>query len=376
MAPLDIAGHRLHSQRISNAPFRKPNEVVGWLGAVQAQDYAGAKWALGLRMQGATDEDIDQALADGSILRTHLLRPTWHFVTPADIRWMLTLTSPRVHAANAFMYSKLELDSSTLKRSNATLARALRNGKQLTRDELRDVLQRAGIATDDRLRLTYIMMFAELTGVICSGARRGKQFTYALLGERAPQAGTLKREEALAELAQRYFVSRGPATVQDFAKWSGLTVNDARHGLEGVKAQLRYELIDGQAYWFSKSRPSAKRVSPTAYLLPTYDEYISGYKDRSAIGKAEVGARWQAMGNDLSNIIVIDGQIVGTWKRALRKDAVVIDTDLFTRLTRAEQQAVSQAAQRYGDFVERPVELSLVSQQISITARTGVLTKR
>ncbi len=376
MARLDIARLRLHSQRISKARFRKPHEVVGWLGAVQAQDYAGAKWALGLRMQGATDDEIDQALADGSILRTHLLRPTWHFVIPADIRWMLTLTSPRVHAANAFMYSKLELDSVTLKRSNSTLTKALRNGKQLTRDELRDVLQRAGIATDDRLRLTYIMMFAELTGVVCSGARRGKQFTYALLDERAPEGGTMKREEAGAELAHRYFVSRGPATVQDFAKWSGLTVNDARSGLEGVKAQLRHELIDGQAYWFSKSPAPANPVSPIAHLLPIYDEYISGYKDRSAIGRAEVGDRLKAMGNDLSYVIVIDGQIVGTWKRTLRRDAVVIDTNLFTRLTRAEQHAVSQAAQKYGDFVERPVELSFVSQQISITARTGVLTKR
>ena len=358
MARLDIAHRRLHSQRISSAPLRKPSDVVEWLGAVQAQEYASAKWALGLRLRSATDDDIDRAFADGTILRTHMLRPTWHFVTPADIRWMLALTSPRVHVANASMYRKLELDHTTFRRSNAALAKALRGGKQLTRNELRVALQRAGIATDDRLRLTYIMVFAELEGVVCSGARRGRQFTYALLDERAPPTKSLEREEALVKLAYRYFVSRGPATVQDFAKWSGLTVNDARRGAESIKAQLRHETVDGQAYWCSKSRPSAKLVSPTAYLLPIYDEYISGYKDRSAIGGAEVGDRLKAMGNDLSYIIVIDGQIVGSWKRELRRDVVVIETNLFRRLTKAENRAVSMAAQRYGDFLERPVTLA------------------
>lgn len=170
----EIACHRLYSQRISAAPLAKPSEVVEWLGAVQAQDYAGAKWALGLRMHGAVDEDVERAFADGSILRTHLLRPTWHFVTPADIRWMLALTAPRVHAVNAFMYRTLGLDSALLKRSHAVLAKALQGGRQRTRDELRDVLQAAGIATEGGLRSAYIMMSAELDGVICSGARRGK----------------------------------------------------------------------------------------------------------------------------------------------------------------------------------------------------------
>ena len=357
MSHLDIAHHRLHSQHISEAPFNKPSEVVGWLGASQAQDYAGAKWALGLRLQGAVDNDIDQAFADGAILRTHLMRPTWHFVTPADIRWLLALTAPRVHAVNAVMYRKLELDSAIFKRSNAVLVKALRNGSQLTRDELRDALQKAGIATDNGLRLAYIMMVAELEGVICSGARRGKQFTYALLDERAPQAKTLGREESLTELSQRYFMSRGPATVQDFAKWSGLTIADAKMGLEVIKAKLQHEEVDGQEYWFSTSTPSAKAATPIAYLLSIYDEYISGYKDRSAIGGDEVGARLIALGNALSYITVVDGQIVGTWKRTLRKDAVIIETNPFTQLTKAENRAVTLAAQRYGDFLERKVIL-------------------
>jgi hypothetical protein len=216
MTHLEIAHQRLHNQLISRQTFEKAGDVVGWLGAVQAQDYAAAKWAVGQRVQEATDVAIDRAFADGAILRTHVMRPTWHFVTPADIRWMLQLTAPRVNALNASYYRQRALDDDIFKRSNAILAKALQGGKQLTRTELASVLQQAGIATGDLLRLTYLMIRAELDGVLCSGARRGKQFTYALLDEQAPQAKSLERDEALAELTRRYFTSHGPATLQDF----------------------------------------------------------------------------------------------------------------------------------------------------------------
>ena len=291
------------------------------------------------------------------------MRPTWHFVAPADIRWLLALTAPRVHVANASMYRKLELDGALFKRSDAALARALRGGRQLTRDELRGVLQKAGIAADDGIRLAYLMMHAELEGLVCSGARRGNQFTYALLDERAPNARTLSREEALVELAGRYFMSRGPATVQDFAKWSGLTLAEARAGLEAVKARLRQEVVDGRTYWLPASKSAAKVASPAAWLLSIYDEYISGYKDRSAMGTARVGARLVALGNALAYIIVIDSQIVGTWKRTRGKEGVTVETNLFNRLTRAENRALAIAAARYGDFLQCPVSLSPVSSR-------------
>lgn len=355
----EIAHQRLFNQSISSerAMFANPADVVGWLCAVQAQDYAGAKWALGLRMQHAVDGDIDQAFAEGLILRTHLMRPTWHFVTPADIRWLLALTAPRVHTANGFMYRKLELDDAILQKSNAVLAGALQGGNHLTRDELQDVLTQAGIVADNGLRLVYFMMYAELEGLICSGPRRGKQFTYALLDERAPNVRRLEREEALVELAARYFASRGPATVQDFAKWSGLTLADARRGLEAVKSQFHEEVIEGQTYWFPPVNAPAKDESPVAHLLSIYDEYVSSYKDRSAIGTAEDGARLSALGNDLAYIILVNGQIVGTWKRTLAKASVVVRTNLFRQLTEAEHQALAAAAQHYGDFLQRPVTL-------------------
>ena len=216
------------------------------------------------------------------------------------------------------------------------------------------MLQKAGIAADDGIRLAYLMMHAELEGLVCSGARRGNQFTYALLDERAPNARTLGREEALAELAGRYFMSRGPATVQDFAKWSGLTIADARAGLEAVKARLRQEVVDGQTYWLPAAKPASKVASPAAWLLSIYDEYISGYKDRSAMGTAKVGARLVALGNALAYIIVIDSQIVGTWTRTRGKEGVTIETNLFNRLTKAENRALAIAAAALWRFSSTP----------------------
>jgi hypothetical protein len=355
---LDILNQRLLNQHIALPVFKKPEEEVGWLGAVQAQDYAGAKWALGLRLQGALDADVEQAFTDGALLRTHLLRPTWHFVTPADIRWILALTAPRVYAASATYFRRLELDPAFFSRSNAALVKALQGGRQLTRDELRAALSASGIVTEGELRMGYIMMQAELDGVVCSGARRGKQFTYALLDERAPQARTRSPEEALAELTRRYFFSRGPASVQDYMKWSGLTAVDARRGLESVKSLLTQEVIDGQTYWFSPADPPAQGNAPSVYLLSIFDEYISGYKDHSTILDPKQLDRLMSQGNFLGYVIVLDGQIVGTWKRTFRKGTVVLQTNLFTALILAQNQAVIEAAQRYGEFLGRSVVLA------------------
>jgi hypothetical protein len=355
----DIANLRLQNQGISRGTFEKPAEVVDWLVALQAQDYYGAKWSLGLRMQEATDSEIDRAFNDGSLLRTHLLRPTWHFVTPKDIRRLLALTAPRVHAASAYMYRRTELDEATFQRSDAVLANALTGGKYLTRDELRIILENALISTGDGVRMSYLMMHAELEGIICSGPRRGKQFTYALLEEHVPPSKTLLREEALAELAGRYFRSRGPATVQDFSKWSGLTVADARAGLEAVKSGLEHETVNGRSYWFPASPSSKKFASPTAYLLSVYDEYVSSYKDRSAMAGEDLTKLFNAMGNALQYVLLIDGKFVGTGKRTLKKDAVRVQLNPLRELTQEENQAIVEAAERFGAFLELPVKLEM-----------------
>lgn len=356
--PRDIPAQRLLNQGITQPRFETPGEVVDWLVAVQSQDYAGAKWALGLRMRHATDSVIDRAFNDGAVLRTHVLRPTWHFVTPADIRWLLALTAPRVHALNAHMYRQTELTPSVLKRSLTALVNALSGGNQLTRDELRAILEKARIPASHNLRMSYIMMHAELEQIVCSGARRGKQFTYALLDERAPNATTMDRDRALIELARRYFNSRGPATVHDFSKWSGLTIADTRKGLEAISSELVHEIIDGQTFWLPPSTPSLRRATPTASLLSIYDEYLSSYQDRRALAAPSLAQELVTMGNDLTAVILVNGRIVGTWKRTIGKAAVAIKTNLLTPLTNAETRAVASAAEQYGAFHELPVELT------------------
>lgn len=351
---------RLRNLGIYGATFEQPGEAVDWLTAAQAQDFGGAKWALGLRMQNATDEDIERAFDTGTILRTHLLRPTWHFITPADIRWLLTLTAPRVHLVNGTMYRKLGLDEALLKRCSKELTKALQGKQHLTRDELRAQLKSSGFSIKSGLQMTYIVMYAELEGLVCSGPRRGKQFTYALLEERAPHARILEADEGLVELAQRYFRSRGPATVHDFAKWSGLAVAEAGKGLEEIQGQLERTELDGQTYWFpagTQAENAPLLIGPKAHLLSVFDEYISSYKDRSAILHDGYGEILATLGNALQYILVIDGQVTGTWKRTIRKQNVTIELNPFRRLTEPENQAVAVAARRYGEFLELPVVL-------------------
>ena len=351
MTNLNTPYQRLYSQHLAGSRFETAAEVVAHFGAVQAQDYAGAKWAVAQRTNGLTDADLDRALADGSILRTHVMRPTWHFVTPADIRWLLALTAPRVNAAAAYQYRRLELDAAVFKRSRTALIKAL-SGREHTRLEIERVLQQAGIVTDD-LRLIHLLMRAELDGILCSGGRRGKQFTYALLDERAPDAKTLPRDEALAELTHRYFTSHGPATAQDFAWWSGLTLTDARHGLELVKGQLQQQVVGNQTYWLAEEAVSIKDSLPKALLLPNYDEYTVGYADRSAIFDDAHADQLDVRnsGFALSPVVLIRGQIVGNWKRTLQKDAVMMELTPFRPLTKVERRAVAQAAEHYGAFL-------------------------
>ena len=351
----DIAHARLANQRLTGSEFTTAAEVVAWLVAVQAQEYTGAKAALGWRAGGLDDTAVERAFAAGEILRTHVLRPTWHFVTPADIRWLLKLTGPRVHQVNGGMYRRLELDEATLRRCASVITGALQGGRALTRDQLRDALAAAGIATSggpDRngQRLAYIVMWAELEGLIASGPRLGKQFSYVLLDERAPAVGPFDRDAALAELARRYVTSHGPATAADLANWSGLTLTDARRGIDAARPALLHEDVNGQALWFADAPLPPRSPSPTAYLLSIYDEYIIGYRDRSAIGSAEDGARLGAMGNALQNVIVIDGRIVGTWRRMFGKDTLGIELNPFRTLSDEERAVIDAAVKRCGEF--------------------------
>jgi len=354
---MDVALERLRNQRLVGKPFASPEDVVRWLGAVQSQDYAGAKWAIAQRTRACSDADLDRAYADGRILRTHVLRPTWHFVLPDDIRWMLALTSPGVRARMAYYDRQLALDDAAYARSQVVIEKALAGGQALTREELGRALAAAGIRAAGQ-RLGHIMMRAELDAVITSGARRGKQFTYALLDERAPRGRTLARDEALAELAGRYFASHGPALAHDFAWWSGLTVGDARRGIEAASPRLASAAVDGKTYWFAPGGRKGARVPPhVVHLLPNYDEATVAYRDHApslAGAPPTFTARPEMV---MNHVVVVGGRVVGGWRRLPGKDAMVVETILADRLTAAAQRALEAAAARFAKFLGLPVTL-------------------
>ncbi len=346
----EIAARRLGCQQISRPAFATPRDLVAWMGAVQAQDYAAVKWAVGLRLaDGATDASVEGAIDDGAVLRIHALRGTWQLVATADVRWMLELVAPRLIASYANRYRQLELDAATFRRSIAVLTKALRGGRELTRAELGSALEAAGISTAGQ-RLSPLLERAELDARICGGARRGKH-TYALLDDRAPDSHPrFKRDEALAELASRYFRSRGPATVDDFKWWSGLAPTEARAGLDAVRSTLVSSVVDGRTYWQGEDA-FAKVRSPTAYLLPAFDEYLIAYRDRDAVLDPQRAKQLNAGGGMLSPCVVLNGRVIGTWRRTLARAAVAIELDLFEEPARRGSTAITAAARRYGAFL-------------------------
>ena len=351
----DIAALRLANQLLKRPTIESAAEVVKALGAVQAQDYAGAKWGIAQRTIGVVDAEIEGAISRGEILRTHVLRPTWHFVSPADIRWMLALTAPRIRKSAAHYDRKLGIDDDVRRRTRAVLGKALRDGNRLTRSELASALTTAGIRADGTQRLAHLMIHAELDGLVCSGARRGKQFTYALLDECVPTTRELQRDEALHQLATRYFTTRGPASEDDFAWWSGLTKADAKTAVTSI-GSLERITIDGRKYWFTPAR--AVKSASVVRLLPSYDEYLVSYADRSAaqarVSPEAVGETFDFLG---SYVIVSDGQIVGRWKRSVTKRDVIVTLQLLTRVSRDEHQAIRREAERFAQYLELPLQI-------------------
>jgi winged helix DNA-binding protein len=343
-----IVYQRLRNQRLSSTEFKRPVDVVRWLGAVQAQEFKAAKWAIAQRMRDATDDSIEQAFNNGEIIRTHVMRPTWHFVSPKDIRWLLELTAPRVNIASGSAYRMFELDDQVFKRTNKVLARALKGGKHLTRGSLKKILSESGVAADNSIRVAHILLRAELDGVICSGPREGNQFTYALFEERVPHTRRIDRGEALATLTERYFTSHGPATLQDFMWWSGLTANDAKAGISMVQRHLTKTLFDDKVFWGPLYEESVKPKPSGACLLADFDEYVVAYKDRSAVfdNKNPFVVRNGVLGRT----VVVNGNIVGSWKQTNGK-RLEIKVKLFGPLKKGEKLAIAKAVDRYTRFL-------------------------
>lgn len=356
MSTFDVAHQRLRNSGLTGEPFGGAVSVVRWLCAVQAQDYAGARWAIAQRTGGATAADIDRLFNEGAILRTHVLRPTWHFVLPADIRWLLQLTGPRVAAAAAYYDRALGLDSTVFARSNTALGRALQGEVMLTRKEIGERLRRSGIDADNQ-RLGHLLMHAELDGVVCSGGLRGRQLTYALLDERAPATRAVDPDAALGELATRYFASHGPAQLRDFAWWSGLTIGQARSGAEMAWPRLDSTTLDGTTYFFAETSAPPRVRRPMVHLLPNWDEYLVGYADRTAHYDGAVFATPPTSLELLASSVVVDGRLVGGWRRAIRGDEVTVTAILKIALTTAQRAALERTCKRYSRFLARPVQL-------------------
>ena len=344
-----LAAQRLRHQRIGHNPFASAAETVRWFGAIQAQDYLGSLWAVALRTRSATEASVERAIAERKIVRTWPLRGTLHFVAADDARWMLELSAQRTLARSASRLKReYSIDSRLIAQSRKVLTDALRGGNCLSRPELYRRLEDARIATKASRGLHLLWWHAH-EGLVCLGPRAGKQQTFVLMDEWLPAVPQRSREESLAELARRYFTSHGPATVRDFAWWSGLAAGDAAIALEMVAKELLAAKIDDQTYW--QSPGVTTRAARCCHLLPAYDEYTVAYQDRSAIMTSKVAARADAGHGIFYPPIVIDGQVAGTWSRTLQQDCVAITCRLFALADRRQRPALEAAARRYAKFL-------------------------
>ncbi|HSX58055.1 MAG TPA: winged helix DNA-binding domain-containing protein [Candidatus Saccharimonadales bacterium] len=352
---MNITQSRLINQHLLGDKFVKPEEVVDNFGAVQAQDFPAAKYSLGIRIKNSTDQSVEHAFNEGKFLRTHVLRPTWHFVTPADLVWMQDLTRDKVKAQMAGYNRRLELTDEVFARATEVIVKELSRKNYKTRQELRTkLLDELKIETDVQ-RLAHLIMWPELDSIICSGPKIGKQLTYALVSERAPKSKKLSREESLAKLTWKYFSSHGPAQVIDFSWWSGLNQKEIVEGLDLNQDKLVSETIEGKTYWFSEK--TKVETADQAHLLSIYDEYTIAYRDRSALGSERYIEKMIAQGNFLTSVIILNGLIVGYWKRNLKKDKVEVSLTFYRKINKKEKTLVELAAKDYADFLKLPLTL-------------------
>lgn len=353
--PTDVARLRLIHQQVERTRFTDPGKLVAWMGAMQAQDPAMARWAVALRTGAKKELAIQKALNKGDIIRTHVLRPTWHFVSGKDVSWMLALTAPYIRRSLIARQRELELTPTILKKSYTIMEKALAGGIHLTREALIEKLASRKIATHDQ-RAAYILLHAELERIICSGAMTGTKATYGLFAERVRVRETYPQEEALAKLALKYFQSHGPATLQDFVWWSGLPVTEAKKSIDSVKRNLHSEKIGEQAYWF-KGGKNVPGKEASVHLLPAFDEFIISYKDRSACLPPGHHSSTISINGIFYPVVVVNGRVVGTWKRTLNRNKTIVKIEYFPKgkahKTTEIQELLRKAEEGVKEFFER-----------------------
>ena len=348
-----LGQQRLFSQRVSQERFATAAEVVRWMGAIQAQDYGQSLWAIGARMQSPAVASVEQAIAEGDILRTWPMRGTIHWVPAEDAKWMLDLCAGRVANAQARRLQQLDLSDAVLSRCGAIFVEALSGRQYLSRGDLLQWVEEAGISTAGQ-RGYHVLTYHAHQGLLCIGPMQGKQQTFALLDEWATNPRDLSGDAALAELANRFFASHGPATDYDFTRWTGLTVTDSRRAIELTTVPLVTQERDGTTYWLTEE-VAASPGDGDIYLLAGFDEFLLGYKDRNPVLPTEHADEIVPGNNGMfMPFIVADGVVVGIWKRKLKKKAVDFTIELFASNSRLAKKA-SEKASAYADFMDLPV---------------------
>jgi hypothetical protein len=361
MSVPDIPRLRLHAQRIAQPEAVSPEAIVTHLGAVQAQDYYGALWSIGLRIAGATRLDVERSIAEGSIIRTWPMRGTLHFVPAVDARWMLELMTPRIMKGAAGRHRDLELDDAAFRRSRSLIAKALTREPILTRSALFGALEKGGVATTGQ-RGIHILQRLCMECMLCYGPHSEKQPTFVLFDAWIPNQRRLDREDALRTMAERFFVSHGPATVRDFVWWTGFTVADAKLGLLLAQPSLERITTDAGEYWMANGLSYESAEQRRGHLLPGFDEFMLGYKDRSAALAPRHSGRIVPGGNGMFlSTLVLDAQVCGTWRRAQRAKSVVLEASPFARLKATDKKAFAEPAARYAEFLGAPVTMTWAS---------------
>lgn len=356
MNSADITRLRLRNHFLSGKPAATPTDVVRHNGAVQSQDLPGAIWAVGQRARSASAASVLKAYDAGEIIRTHVLRPTWHFVAPEDLRWMQALTGPRVQAANAYWNRQLEIDAKVLRKAMRIIEKALGSGEHLTRVDLAAILAKHDIAGIGN-RIAHIVMWAELEALICSGPMRGARTTYALVDERIKTSRDLRGDEALAELVLRFFTSHGPAQIRDFVFWSGLTAAMTKRGIDILGSSMARTDVDGEPYFYVETGRVQMPPSPHARLLPNYDEYLLPYRDGRHAG-ALVDLKTVNIDDLSAHFVVLDGQVVGGWKRKVAHPGIEAQVTLFKRPSRQARAAIDAEFDRLRTFLDAPAAVS------------------
>ena len=344
---------RLYSQQLTEPTFDTPKEIVSWMGAIQAQNYNMAKWAIGIRLKHVTDNIIEKAFQQGEILRMHILRPTWHFIIAEDIHWMLKLSAQRIRSANESFGKNLEITEKLYTKCNRLIEKHLTGNNHLTKQEIGDILKKENIKTDIP-RLNRFLIRAETEKIICSGINKGNKQTYALLNERVSPAKEITKDEALAKLANKYFQSHSPATLEDFTWWSGLSVTEARQAIDYINSSLLKEQLDNQKEIFIHESYSNKNLPQKNILhfLPSFDEYLISYKDRSEV----LNEKYRAMAfNNYGTfypVILYNGKISGNWKLLRNESGITIKTSFFEKTTSINQHLIENAEKRYKQFID------------------------